>query len=252
MHSSWEAEFSSSRHIHNRGSRKPKSQTANISNIFGVYEIQCAKAENISLGPSLANRKKPKRQSGPRLTIQSFTADEHGLVGTLHLPGVLDAEVHMSGSRKKLQEILDADNTSDDDLGSREDLDTEHDNHETGTESAATSSNAGPPQHSEDANDSHGSEISTQEDREQSRFAKFEKNTFRQPKFWLFWKGTVLVLPDNTTQASADNMVKSVPNEPQSGMGYIVFNGNGYKRFNGTISCDVLEWRDVAFSGRKE
>ncbi|PCD27428.1 hypothetical protein FGRA07_02567 [Fusarium graminearum] len=236
------------------GSRKPKSQTANISNIFGIYEIQCAKAENIALGhPSHANRKKHKRQSGPRLTIQSFTADEHGLVGTLHLPGVLDAEVHMSGSRKKLQEILDAENASDEeDSGSVEDLDTEYDNYQTGTESAATSSNADSPQHSEDANDSHGSEISTKEDRERSRFKKFEKNTFRQPKFWFFWKGAVLVLPDNNIQASPDTIPSPAPNEPQSGMGYIVFNGNGYKKFNGTISCDALEWRDVAISGRKE
>ncbi|GKU04957.1 cytochrome p450 oxidoreductase [Fusarium langsethiae] len=254
MDFSWEAEFSSSRHVHNRGSRKPKSQTANISHIFGVYELQCTKAENIALEqPSHAKKKKPKRQSGPRLVIQSFTAGEHGLVGTLHLPGVLDAEVHMSGSRKKLKEILDTEDNSGGDVpGSGEDLYKEHDSHEDETESEATRSNIDPPQRPDAATKSNGAEISTQEDKERSRFKRFEKNTFRQPKFWFFWEGVVLVSPDTAVLAGTDNMPDSLPDKPQSGMGYIVFNGNGYKKFHGTINCESLGWMNVAISGRKE
>ncbi|OBS24860.1 hypothetical protein FPOA_05397 [Fusarium poae] len=247
MDSSWEDEFSSSRHVHNRGSRKPKSQTADIAHIFGVYEVQCAKAENMALGRSSpATRKKPKRQFGPRLAIQSFVSDEHGLVGTLHLPGVLDAEIYMSGSRKKLQEILDAENASEEE-GST----SKEDSHEDEAESKATYDNADLSAPSEIATDSHDVDISAQEDKEQSRFKKFEKNTFRQPKFWFSWKGSVLVLPGNTAQSSAGNMQDLLPNELQSGMGYILFNGNGYKRFQGTISCELLEWINIPISGRK-
>ncbi|RGP73152.1 cytochrome p450 oxidoreductase [Fusarium longipes] len=253
----WETEFITSRHVHNRGSRKPKSQTANISNIFGVYEIQCAKAESIAPSQQLDKRRnKTKRQPCPTLIIQCFTPDEHGLVGSLHIPGVLDAKVHMSGSRRKLQEILDAEDASNErKSNSEEEDDMESDHQERGSESEATCSNIGHLQHPDATTTSYGAEltaISAPEDREQSRFKKFEKNTFRQPKFWLFWKGIVLAMPGNTLEASEDNSPDTLPNEPKSGMGYVVFSGNRYEKLKGTISCELLGWKNVAISGRKQ
>jgi hypothetical protein len=160
----------------------------------------------------------------------------------------------MSGSRKKLQEILDAEDADDSD--SEEGLGMRSDHQHNGPESETTLSNTDSLQHSDAAASSYGGEApesSAQEDREQLRFRNFEKNTFRQPKFWLFWKGIVIAVPENAAQASADNLPDSSPNEPQSGMGYVVFSGNNkYERFRGVISCEYLGWKDVAISGRKE
>ncbi|KAL4731805.1 hypothetical protein ACLX1H_000797 [Fusarium chlamydosporum] len=264
MDDAWESEFSTSRHVHNRRSRKSTSHAPNISHVFGSYQLQCVKANHISQclpvdsGPahqSPKKKNKPKRHSGPRLTIQRFTADEHGLVGTIHLPGVLDADIHMSGSRKKLQEIVDAEYASgEDESESDEDANTGRNCHDE-SESIAADNSVDLTQPSDISVHNcfaETSEVTAEEDRQQSRFDKFEKNTFRQPKFWLFWRGNVLAAQGNIAPTTAVALSDTSSDGTHSGMGYVVFSSNRYDKFKGTISCDFLGWKDVAISGRKQ
>jgi hypothetical protein len=83
---------------------------------------------------------------------------------------------------------------------------------------------------------------------EQDRFQTFEKNSFRSPKFWFRWNGTLEVSSNSTSKeveesSSRDNM--------DTGLGYIVFVGNDCRKFKGTLNCSQLGWKDVAITGQK-
>ncbi|PNP54807.1 hypothetical protein FNYG_15554 [Fusarium nygamai] len=80
------------------------------------------------------------------------------------------------------------------------------------------------------------------------RSDNFEKNTFRQPKFWLSWRGKVLVKPESGVVPEDHSPLDAI----QSGIGYIVFTGNKYQKFKGTIGCDILGWDNVAITGWKQ
>ncbi|RBR10701.1 uncharacterized protein FIESC28_09348 [Fusarium coffeatum] len=257
MDNHWEDELLDSRHTHNRRSRKSTAKTGNISHAFGLYRIQCAKVDAIARQQGLdgnspdqstakKGRKKKQHSYSANLNIRNFTTDEDGLYGSLHLPGVLNAVVHMAGSRKGLEDIIATEYASDE-----EESNSEDDSHVTSpissgdSESMRTDKDMGVSQ----ASDTPGaSDIAAYEEKEQARFNKFEKNTFRQPKFWLFWKGRVLAAPQHSVHAETE----SATDEIQSGMGYLVFSGSRYEKFNGTISCESLGWKDIAISGRKQ
>ncbi|KAJ4112430.1 hypothetical protein NW768_011587 [Fusarium equiseti] len=257
MDNHWEDELLASRHTHNRRSRKSTATSENILNAFGVYRIQCAKADAIAQQQSLDDnlphqtttkkgRKKKQHSYTPNLNIQSFTTDEDGLVGSLHLPGVLNAVVHLAGSRKGLEDILAIEYALD-----REESDADEDAYVESPISGDEPENIGTEKDmgvSQPSVTAEASDIAAYEEREQTRFNKFEKNTFRQPKFWLFWKGRVLAAPQHIIHADTE----SATDEVRSGMGYLIFSGNRYEKFNGTISCDSLGWKDIAIRGRKQ
>ncbi|CAG7562430.1 unnamed protein product [Fusarium equiseti] len=257
MDNHWEDELLTSRHTHNRRSRKSTAKTGNISHIFGVYRVQCAKANAIAQQQSLDNnspdqsikkkgRKKKQHSHSPNLNIQSFAKGEDGLIGSLHLPGVLNAVVHMAGSRKGLEDILATDYASDEEESDfKDDADVASPTSDDQSENLGTEKDMGVSQPSDTAKTS---DIAAYEEKEQARFNKFEKNTFRQPKFWLSWKGEVLAAPQHSVRADTE----SATDEIQSGMGYLVFSGNRYEKFNGAITCDSLGWKDIAISGRKQ
>nr|CEG04639.1 unnamed protein product [Fusarium clavum]CEG05805.1 unnamed protein product [Fusarium clavum] len=256
MDNHWEDELLTLRHTHNRRSRKSTAKTGNISHVFGVYRVQCAKANAIAQQQSLDNnpphhsitkkgRKKKQHSHTPNLNIQSFTKGEDGLIGSLHLPGVLNAVLHMAGSRKGLKDILATESASDENSDSQDDAEIASPISDDQSEHMGTEKDMGVSQRSDTA---ETLDIAAYEEKEQARFNKFEKNTFRQPKFWLSWRGDVLAAPQHSVRADAE----SATDEIQSGMGYLVFSGNRYEKFNGTLSCDSLGWKDIAISGRKQ
>ncbi|KAJ4003932.1 hypothetical protein NW752_012070 [Fusarium irregulare] len=151
----------------------------------------------------------------------------------------------MAGTRKGLEDILATEYASDEqDPNSEDDADVTSPISSGESEVMRTDKDMGVSQ----AYDTAGaSDITAYEEKEQARFNKFEKNTFRQPKFWLSWKGRVLAAPQHNAHAETE----SATDEIQSGMGYLVFSGNRYEKFNGTISCESLGWKDIAIAGRK-
>eukprot|EP01119_Soliformovum_irregulare_P000214 TRINITY_DN10151_c0_g1_i1.p1 TRINITY_DN10151_c0_g1~~TRINITY_DN10151_c0_g1_i1.p1 ORF type:complete len:183 (+),score=20.83 TRINITY_DN10151_c0_g1_i1:154-702(+) len=111
----------------------------------------------------------------PTLELFGFTEDGQGITGHISFPDALEASVILAGSRRALNKIMS-------NLQSSNQVES-HDN---------------------DSGDEH-------EDQHQQR-SKFEKNSFRSPKFWLRWQGNPL---------SGDVETES---------GYIVFAGNDCRK----------------------
>ncbi|EGU76434.1 hypothetical protein FOPG_15062 [Fusarium oxysporum f. sp. conglutinans race 2 54008] len=264
MDECWQQEILSSRAFHNRKSRKFTPQVSSplsITRILGSYQLQCPKAHSLAR-TSQCNRSPAKDERGvkhkrhpansPRFEIHRFTDEEDGLEGDLFLPAVLDASFVMAGSRKKIHEILDRANISEE-----PDCHAESIAYSPGRRSA-DDSDADNQQH-ETCPEQQSSEVSGDEDdrpkephdcktTEELRSDNFEKNTFRQPKFWLSWRGKVLVKPESDVVPEDHSPLDAI----QSGIGYMVFTGNKYQKFKGTISCDILGWENVAITGWKQ
>ncbi|KAH7233190.1 hypothetical protein BKA59DRAFT_487777 [Fusarium tricinctum] len=253
MADDWQSEFLSSRHVHNQQSRKSTAQNTGSSTVlqaFGSYEVQCSSAEAAARlsqhetafyrDGKKANRRE-KRSAGSLLQINSFADNEDGLEGTLYLPGVLDATITLAGSRKTLQTLVDEDAAEVELLaGTASGIsDGENDTKAQGNGTVETP---------HECSEYYLSSLAASRDAEEKRllrFNKFEKHTFRQPKFWFAWTGRVMCSPS----AAANATTSSADEELQSGMGYLVFSGSKYKKFQGTISCGLLGWKDAAISG---
>ncbi|KAG5660324.1 hypothetical protein KAF25_003846 [Fusarium avenaceum] len=256
MADDWQSEFLTSRHVHNRQSRKSTAGNTGSSSIlhaFGLYDVQCPIAEAAArmsqhetapYGNSQKGSRREKRSlAGSQLQINTFADNEDGLAGTLYLAGALDATIILAGSRKTLQTLVDEE-------AAEVDLCAEIVSEITNEWNDAEAQENGTVEPPDDCLEYHPSSLTAPRDEEEKtirRFNKFEKNTFRQPKFWFAWTGRVMCSPTATANATLD----SVDEELQSGMGYLVFSGSKYKKFHGTISCDLLGWKDVAIGGWK-
>ena len=255
----WESEFLSTRHVHNRGTRKSggegarKQTTFDVRKTFGSYELKCAAADRYMASSQIdsldTSDQKPRGRKGrdtkakqnegqPHMEIYRMTDDMDGLLGELIFPGLLDVGIILAATKKGLEELASQHHhTKNDQTSENPSITAEttapqliHSDYELQSDSG-------------DSDERYASNTSTpSENKERRRFENFEKNSFRQPKFWLWWKGNVHSAPDTSEQAEQ---------ECQSGMGYVVFSGNTCKRFGGTLSCEMLGWNDVTISGRK-
>jgi hypothetical protein len=255
MDDDWQLEFLTSRHVHNRQSRKSTARNTGSSSVlqaFGSYEVQCSSAEAAARllqqetalhGDGKKTHRRQKQPSESLLQINSFTDNEDGLAGTLCLIGALDATILLAGSRKTLQRLLDED-VAEVGLCARTVLGGSDKEINTQTQESETAKSP------DECSQHHTSSLAASggvEEKEILRFNKFEKNTFRQPKFWFAWTGRIMCSPS----AAGNATIESAEEELQSGMGYLVFSGSKYKKFQGTISCDLLGWKDVAIIGWK-
>ncbi|KAH9904417.1 catalase [Xylariomycetidae sp. FL2044] len=229
----WEETALASRHVHNRVGRgsavnKGKGPGAfDPRRMIGTYELKCPSLGNNE--SSTANHKTKSRSSkslSSRLDIRGFSDDGEGLVGAILLSGAVEAAVALAGSRKVLQNIQEAS-----DVTAKKD---ELEDPESGVEEEMS----GDGDDDDDDNDGDQDEnLSHPDELERERCQKFAKNSFRAPKFWLRWHGAV--------HEGADIR------EAQTGMGYLVFTGNDCRKFQGTISCELLGWNNVRITGWK-
>lgn len=256
MADDWQLEFLTSRHVHNRQSRKSTAGNTGSSSVlkaFGSYEVQCPSAEAAARmsqhetaphgNSKKGSRSKKRLLAGSQLQINTFADNEDGLAGTLYLAGALDAKIILAGSRKTLQTLVDEE-AAEVELCAEIALGISNEGNDAKAQENGT---VKPP---DDCLECHPSNLAASRDEEEKslrRFNKFEKNTFRQPKFWFAWTGKVMCSPSATGNAT----LESVDKELQSGMGYLVFSGSKYKKFQGTISCGLLGWKDVAIGGWK-
>lgn len=176
------------------------------------------------------------------LEIYCLTDGEEGILGLFKCPDVLEATAVFAGSRKTLSKITSH-------LG-RDDSE--------GTSSSSprrngtiTDADHSGDQDDEDDEDDEDERVSSEEDvgsaipsasrehRQRKRIATFEKNSFRQPKFWFRWQGVVVHGGghEETTRAH--------------GSGYVVFSSNDCKRFQGTMTSEDLGWNNVKMNGFK-
>lgn len=247
----WQDHALSTRHMHNRNSRRPsgkgkKGAAFDVRKTFGEYEVKCASWER-ALG-ELDDSARNDEEAG--LELLRLTEDGQGVLGELVLPGVLRATIVLAASRKTLT-IITRHLSGEDQEDEAENEDEDNDDSEEDSEGAST------------------------------RFDTFEKNSFRSPKFWLAWNGT-LTTPKEDTPPPSPSLARKGPQFPSDspppsptlqrtgssfpppkpasasiqqsaaeGLGYVTFTGNDCRKFKGTLSCKELSWKDIAISGFK-
>ncbi|KAI4717139.1 hypothetical protein E4T48_06651 [Aureobasidium sp. EXF-10727] len=230
MDNSWQETAFSSRHMHNRVNRnntrgqanptsgKSKRSTFDVRKTFGSYIVKCPAWHKLQTsGDGVPG------EGNAVLELYRLTECGRGVVGEMALGGVLRAAVLLAASRKSLQGILER-------LEAVE---------ETGEEQVKEETEDGEQKSDEDSEEEEQEEESEEEPgSEPDRFETFEKNSFREPKFWLRWNGVL--------ESPAVGEEKA-----ESGLGYIIFPSNDCRKFKGTLNCASLKWKDVAFSGHK-
>ncbi|CAM1504575.1 Fc.00g021660.m01.CDS01 [Cosmosporella sp. VM-42] len=149
MEDEWHETAFTTKHIpHHMSKSHTKKISFDVRKLFGRYEIKCPSASAPSKEPPNSNRRKTRKA-----TIEMFrlSDDGDGVLGHITLPGTLEAEIVLSGSRKTLNTLISKLN---------------------GTAPSSPDSVA---------EIQHGLSA----DR-----PSFEKNSFRVPKFWLRYKST--------------------------------------------------------------
>ncbi|KAM0716687.1 hypothetical protein Q7P37_008132 [Cladosporium fusiforme] len=199
--------FQSRRFTHGKSKAKSGrgggvSKPFNPSSAFGRYEV--------SLGAGFSTTQHV-------LEIHELTECETGLLGTFDFAKLTGMFV-LAGSRKQLAEIITG-------------LEEADDNAEVDSEDSSRSDSDG-PEHELSA-------VELQDEKLNRRARAFEKNSFRNPKFWMKWKGK--------PEASIDGE----PDQIESDMGYLVFASNACDKFEGTITCPSLDWKQAKLKGRK-
>ncbi|KAL2878791.1 hypothetical protein SGCOL_006020 [Colletotrichum sp. CLE4] len=191
------------------------------------------------------SEKSTGKSAGPLMDIFRLSDDGRGLLGQLSLPGVLEASVILTGSRKVLEDLILQFEEGDEETEVPDDSD---ENGGSGSKhKTCEDEKRADDTHEEDDVDEESEEEEESEAEEHRRFKNFEKNSFRSPKFWFQWNGDVT----STATSSLDDQT-SLTTRRETGRGYIVFSGNDCRSFKGTISCDSLGWKDVSLSGWKE
>ncbi|OLN81910.1 hypothetical protein CCHL11_07051 [Colletotrichum chlorophyti] len=234
----WQDTAFTTRHVHNRVGKSSRGQhggSFEVKKAFGRYDVKCASATRMCAGSS------DSKSTGPIIDVFRLSDDGRGVLGELLLPGVLEARIVLAGSRKALEELvsqLEKDTT----MGEGYEGDLKAAFQRLGSSAASEG------EESQATADNEADSDEEAESRQRRRFQNFEKNSFRSPKFWFQWRGTVMVTPAAAVGGPGETCPKGCV---ETGRGYVVFSGNDCRSFKGTISCDILGWKDVSISGRK-
>jgi hypothetical protein len=214
----WQSHALTTRHMHNRNqSSKSKSKSNkpfDVHKTFSIYSVKC---------PAWQKVEGVQPDQTASLELYRLTANGEGVLGELTLPGALRASVVLAASRKTLMRCVREmekrgdDEEEEDGLGDGKDDDDDDDDDE------------------EDGQD---------------RFSTFEKNSFRNPKFWMQWSGTPETSAKSKALSARDESSDGTVTD--TGLGYVVFSNNECRKFKGTLNCSALKWKDVAISGWKE
>ncbi|EMF11703.1 uncharacterized protein SEPMUDRAFT_15305, partial [Sphaerulina musiva SO2202] len=220
----WQDAALSNRHLHNRvgkhgrGKGGKSNGAFNVQKTFGTYELKCPAAARIpqTAGEGEVKGKSPRE---PRLEVYNLNELGNALVGEMVLPGAVHGTVLLAGSRKTLKMAERAV-----ELQEEVEPDEEQDDVEAG-----------------EKQEEHKRE-SSEDDWEQQRYHQFEKNSFRNPKFWLRWQGY-----KESHSPGGQHEVEVL----LTGSGYLVFSGNNCEKFDATLSCDALGWDNIKLKGWK-
>lgn len=213
MDEEWQTAAFGSRHMHNRVQNRSSrnNRPFDVHKAFGSYTCKCpAWRKRFHSGDD---------EEDITLQLYRLSSDGEGVLGEIHFPHALDATVVLSGSRASLNRtIKEIEVDLKDEDGTEKEIE----------ETAETGEQDSNESDAEDSGNERGFE------KEPARLRNFEKNSFREPKFWIRWQGEV----DGSKAVASD-------------LGYVVFSGNECRKFKGTITCGALGWKDVAISGCK-
>lgn len=243
----WQDAALSNRHMHNRVGKQGRGKggksngSFNVQKTLGTYEVKCPAAAK--LAKEIGGGKEKAKE--PVLEIYNLNELGNALVGEIVLPGALRGVVLMAASRKTMK-VAEKAIEEPEDNDEQEIENGEEAREDDGAESRLDEESAEEPE--ESGEEQHGSD---EDDPEQKRCQQFEKNSFRNPKFWISWRG-------HKDQAAIEAQTSQLPSEDteegssdSSGTGYLIFSGNNCERFNATLSCEVLGWDNVKLKGFK-
>lgn len=277
----WEEAAFNTRHMHNRndrGGQRNTRESFQIRQTFGTHLVKCPALERLQNPQPGANsaakvkaaagkakqagkKKAARSNSGSGevvLEIYRLTADENGILGALKFPGVFEATVVFAGSRKILGNITrdlgqDGAAAEEPPYGKRRGSaasSSSHNSNALGQQKEASlngHSESDEDEDEEDDDEEHSDEsgLDSHEHRQRRRVAAFEKNSFRQPKFWFRWQGLV------SDDVLADLEDLDLDGSKVHGSGYMVFSGNDCRRFQGTMTSEKMGWNNVKMTGWK-
>lgn len=255
MDDDWQETQQTTRHVHNRVNKGSKRHgggksggTFDIKRVLGTYEVKCPAIKKLG----------DARHGGevPESTMEIYTLNESGnaVLGELLLGGLGRVGVVLAGSRKVMSKVIgELEVTNEEGDGDEEEVEEE----EEGSGPGVDKDDVAEDRTSRHGNDGDDNEVDTNEDgeeedddeedeedsKENRRFREFEKNSFRVPKFWMKWQGSILSHATDSDSSTSEQTV--------TGTGYLVFSGNHCNRYQGTLSCEALEWNNVKISGWK-
>ncbi|KAH9826486.1 Catalase [Teratosphaeria destructans] len=177
-----------------RGGRSSKPFDPLMS--LGRYKLQIG-SRNTDARVSQADR------PASWMEIHELTPGEDGLVGTFSIEEKLSGILILAGSRKGLASIVE-----DLESAASSGNDDQSDSEDTAKSSADEEASPRFPQSSLEAED----------DRINRRAKAFEKNSFRNPKFWLRWQGKV------RSAGAFDDAEEAL----DSDVGYLIFSSNDF------------------------
>ncbi|KAK4626075.1 hypothetical protein CLAFUW4_04265 [Fulvia fulva] len=252
----WQTEHFNHRRIGHghKGKGSAKGAVFDPRRCYGVYQLQCPALAKLQ--PTAGSAVK----SVPTLEIHGpVEGHDDALMCSLEMPGLLSGVAILAGSRKVLSSVVqDLEHPE-----PEEEEDEEEEEEEEEDEAAGGSENGGKGESSNEEEQIPKSSLELADEKERRRYAAFEKNSFRSPKFWMRWRA-VRMISDNSNQddqaadieATRDQHPEPLPGHTSHPSvevdgGYLVFSGNDCASFSGTISCRSFDWKNVKLSGTK-
>jgi len=268
---SWADTLTHNRRFPKRGAPKRTSagvasnSTFNVQSILGSYAVKCSvlekahekhKAAEAVGGSSPVDQKRRGSVSDVQMMFDihglvqrrrrqqdrdrddegdAETEDMEGLEATFDF-GVIKGMCLIGGSRRGLREVVqtvEADE-EDDAAAAAEEAEEEEDRKPGDYPKVYAQSDDSEGDDTADDDDEDAAPISPSRSR-----TMFEKNTFRQPKFFFEWRGHDLLSSENVSRGPRSDC-----------MGHLEFSSNACKDFKGTFSSE--RWgENVAFEGWK-
>lgn len=268
----WEDAAFNTRHLHNHndwGRAGNVRHEFQVRNTMGTHLVTCAALDRLQQGAgatgggggrrrkagpagkastAAAPKKKAVEGGDVVLDIYRLADDEDGLLGSLRCGTVFEASAVFAGSRKTLAKIarqLGGAEPEQPEVGAGSVKSKARDKGLAQNGSTGSADGAGSSGEEVDS-DEIASESS--EGRRRQRVATFEKNSFRQPKFWFRWQG--IVAEDASPAVTTDDEEPTRGNRVH-GSGYLVFSGNNCRRFQGTMTSEQMGWNNVKLTGWK-
>jgi len=260
---SWTDTITHNRRFPKRGAAKRSStgnsssgSTFNVQSILGSYAVKCPvlekahekhKAAEAAGGSSPVDRKRRGSVSDEQMMFEIHglvqkktrdcdgeeTEDMEGLEGTFDF-GVVKGMCLIGGSRRGLREVIQT--VEEDEADDAEEEEEAEEERKPGDY---------PKVYQQDSDDDEGADTEPDDDENAAPISPsrsrtmFEKNTFRQPKFFFEWRGHDLLSSENVSRGPRSDC-----------MGHLEFSSNACKDFKGTFSSE--RWgENVAFEGWK-
>ncbi|KAI5365211.1 hypothetical protein Slin15195_G047480 [Septoria linicola] len=253
----WQEAALTNRHLHNRVGKHGRGKGGksnggfDVQKTLGTYEVKCHAAGKLV--------KENGSSTGiGKLEVYHLNEAGNALVGELFLPEVLHGTVLLTGSRKTMKAVVRS-------FEFQEEVESDTENAgvdaEVGIERQSLDDSLAGEGAKEEAGEGDAEEEEhtgvEAEDREERSYKEFEKNSFRSPKFWMKWQGQILAALSDRRQSppseGGDRLGDQVPvsEAVMTDKGYLVFASNNCEKFQGTLSCEALEWDNVKVQGWK-